>query len=293
MKNVGILKIDQFHDHDSTEDFYVNTLQDHLETRHKDIALPHKHNFYLAVLFTKGTGTHEVDFTSYAVQPGALFFLSPGQTHHWELSKDTDGYIFFHTQPFYDLHYTHNKISHFPFFYSMHTLPCMYPGHTSLKKISLLFAMLLQENNSHQVLKKQAILSLVDLIYTESARAYTPQKTAVTTMQDNYYDKFRGLEELVEKHYTAEKSPSAYAGMLSISAKHLNRITQAVVGKTAGDVILDRILLEAKKALIAQRNSFSEIAFSLGYDDYAYFSRLFKKKTGETPSAFLARYRKG
>src|SRR5690606_40679434 len=110
---------------------------------------------------------------------------------------------------------------------------------------------------------------------------------------NSYYAKFLKLEELVEQDFLTEKSPSAYAEKLNMSPKHLNRITQAVAGKTATDVVLDRVLLEAKKELILQQKNFNEIAYALGYEDYAYFSRLFKKKTGETPSKFLGRYRKG
>src|SRR5688572_5483594 len=123
MKKTGVLKIGQFHSNENPEEFYANTLGVHLRTRHKDISVPHRHDFYLTVLFTKGTGTHEIDFTSYAVKPGALFFLNPGQTHHWELSDDTDGYIFFHTQSFYDLQYSHSRVADFPFYYSMHSIP--------------------------------------------------------------------------------------------------------------------------------------------------------------------------
>lgn len=290
MKRVSILKIEQFHDHDATEDFYANTLQNHLQTRHKDIALPHKHNFYLAVLFTKGTGIHEIDFMSYDVKPGTLFFLNPGQTHHWELSEDTEGYIFFHTQGFYDLHYTNNKLSGFPFYYSIHNTPYVYLDNEKAKKIKSLFEMLLSEYASDKILNKESLISLADLIYIESTRAYILQNPSVLNNKDKYYTKFRKLEELIEKHYLTEKSPSAYANMLNMTSKHLNRITQAVVGKTASDVILERVMLEAKKELILQRNGFAEVAYSLGYEDYAYFSKLFRKKTGTTPSAFLSRY---
>lgn len=290
MKKVNILKIEQFHDHDATEDFYANTLKNHLETRHKDIALPHKHNFYLAVLFTKGTGIHEVDFRTYEVKPGALFFLNPGQTHHWELSSATDGYIFFHTQSFYDLHYTNNKLSNFPFYYSIYNSPCVYLNAVKTEKMQFLFGMLLTEYTSDKTLHKEMLISLADLIYTESTRAYTLQNPSSLNNKDRYYAKFRKFEELIEQHYAEQKSPSAYADMLNMTAKHLNRITQEVVAKTASDVILERVMLEAKKEIILQRQGFAEIGYSLGYDDYAYFSKLFRKKTGETPSGFLKRY---
>ena len=293
MKKVAVLDIRQFHDHDSTEDFYANTLENHLITRHKDISVPHSHNFYLAILFTQGSGIHEVDFTTYDVQPGALFFLNPGQTHHWELSTDTKGFIFFHSKTFYELHYTQNRLAHFPFFYSIHNSPSLYIKGNPLTEITVLFETIYIENSAHSsIFKKQKLISLADLVYIEGTRLYAEQNPLKGDNQNSYYTKFRKLEELVEKHFKTEKSPSAYASMLAMTPKHLNRITQAVVGKTLGDVILDRILLEAKKELVLQQGGFAEIAYTLGYDDYAYFSRLFKKKTGETPTQFLARYSK-
>lgn len=70
-------------------------MKGHLKSSHKHIEKPHRHDFYVTVLFTHGSGVHEIDFQSYDVQPGSLFFLSPGQIHSWELSDDTEGYIFF------------------------------------------------------------------------------------------------------------------------------------------------------------------------------------------------------
>jgi len=291
MKKVSVLDIKQFHEHDSAEHFYINTLQDHLITRHKDISHPHSHNFYLAILFTHGSGTHEVDFTTYTVSAGALFFLNPGQTHNWQLSADTKGYIFFHTRDFYELHYTHNRLGQFPFYYSMRNTPCLYLKDNDLQQISLLFTNILGENHTDHTLKTNNIVSLIDLVYNYSTRLYLQGNPLQTSAENLYYNKFRKLENFVEQHFKEEKSPAYYASLLAMTPRHLNRITQAVTGKTATDVILDRVLLEAKKELVLQRDSFANIAEALGYDDYAYFSRLFKSKTGQTPSKFLSKYR--
>jgi AraC-like DNA-binding protein len=292
MKKVDTLYLHQFQDSNSPDEFYVNTLQKHIATRHKDIALPHKHNFYLAVLFTKGSGIHEIDFTSYTVAPGALFFLNPGQIHHWELSNDTEGYIFIHSQSFYNLHYNKSLLNSFPFFYSMHNSPMLELEGETYKVVSIMFRELFEENERHEAFKAQKLLSLIDLIYIESSRIYISQNSTAVPVQSQYSVKFRQLEYLVEKYYREEKSPAAYAAMLNMSAKHLNRITQAVAGKTTSDVILDRVLLEAKKELLLQQKSFGQVAYMLGYEDYAYFSRLFKNKAGYTPSGFVEKYRK-
>lgn len=290
MKKVNILDIRQFHDHDSAEDFYANTLENHLVTRHKDIALPHSHNFYLAILFTQGSGIHEVDFSEYDIKPGALFFLNPGQTHHWELSEDTKGYIFFHTRQFYELQYTRNTLGQFPFYYSMHNSPCIYTNPGTANNFTDMFKQVYNENHSSNKFKEQALTSIITLIYIEAARLYTNNN--LVQSDNTYYTKFRRFEELVEAHFKKEKSPAEYASMLAMTSKHLNRITQAVTGKTATDVILDRVLLEAKKEMVLQSGSLNQIADALGYNDYAYFSRLFKNRTGITPTLFLDRYRR-
>lgn len=293
MKRVSILQIDQFKHDNHDEDFHVNLLENHLETRHKDIADPHSHNFYLAVLFTHGHGMHEIDFNTYEVKPGALFFLNPGQTHHWELSDDVKGYIFFHTRDYYELYYTTNKLSYFPFFYSMHSNPCLYLDTVQLKDITSYFESIHLEEIKDLPLQKQAIMGYINLIYITCARIYNSTESALEQHNNNsYYQKFHQFEALVEAHYTGQKLPAYYASQLFVTPRHLNRIAQAVTGKTATDVILDRVLLEAKKEIVLRRGNFKSIAEILGYKDYAYFARMFKLKTGETPGVFAKRYLK-
>lgn len=95
---------------------------------------------------------------------------------------------------------------------------------------------------------------------------------------------------MVEKHFWSEKSTRQYASWMNITPKHLNRINKMVVNKTTSEIIANRLILEAKRMLIYARNNLGEVADAFGFADYAHFSKLFKNKTGLTPSAFSKKY---
>lgn len=291
MEMISILDITQFELDKSQKDFFVNQLPSHISENQSKITKPHKHNSYLAILFIKGSGRHEIDFNSFEIKPGSIFFLAPGQTHHWELSEDIDGYIFSHTADFYDLHYSHNRMHQFPFFYSIQNTPLLTLEQNKKAIIENLFAKLFDEYLNKKAFQHQLILSYIDLIYIESSRLYLDDNSQKIIKANSYSEKFQQFESLLEKNYIKEKSPSQYADWMNISSKHLNRITKNVIDKTASEVIADRIILEAKRRVLHTKNNFSEVAFSLGYEDYAYFSKLFKKASGLTPTEFLKSYK--
>lgn len=287
---INVLNINQLQKEENEKDFYVNNLRDHILQNKSKITKPHKHNSYLCLLFTKGTGTHEIDFNTYPVKHGNLFVISPGKTHHWELSDDVDGFIFTHTKDAYDLHYSHNMIANFPFFQSVQNSPLIELADNQVGEIVSLFESMLSEYQNQAMLKHQVLVSYSDIIYAKLSRIYLKDEKEQIVNHGLYAQKFNELEKLIEEHFITEKSPSKYASMLNITPKHLNRITQSVMKKTTSEVILDRIILEAKRIMLHTSKSFSEIAIGLGYEDYAYFSRLFKQKTGFTPSEFIKSY---
>jgi len=90
----------------------------------------------------------------------------------------------------------------------------------------------------------------------------------------------------VEQHYPEKKLPKAYAEMLFVTPNHLNAICTATAGKSAGELIRERVLLEAKRLLVNSQMSIAEIGYQLNFEDNAYFSRFFKKYTSVTPEAF-------
>lgn len=289
-KHLPVYHIENFDPEHHEHSFYANTLQEHLK-KHHFIQVPHKHDFYLSILFTKGNGTHDVDFTTYPVKPGYAFLLSPGQTHDWKLSKDVEGYLFFHTKEFYDLAYTTVTIRQFPFFQSIYNSPLIVLKGQALLTITSLFEDILKEQLAQKSLKQQKLLALVNCAYVELSRCSLPG-APVQHQHVHYLAKVRELETLVDLHYKTLKSPGDYAGLLSMTEKHLNRICKSTLNKTTGQLITDRIILEAKRLLAQTKLPVNQVAETLGYFDPSYFSRLFKKQSGETPLGFTARYRR-
>lgn len=290
MNEIELLKINDFEHTKSENSFYTNTIFNHLQLHHSRIENPHKHNFYAVFLFTKGTGIHEIDFNNYKVKAGSVFFLQPGQTHAWELSEDADGFLFFHSTDFYETAFLNHSIKDFPFFESNFTEKCMYLSEDQLKNIQFLFETLYSENIQQQKKYKQFILTCIAQIYIHLNRLHENKKPNNTVLLKHYQNVFLNFEKLVDVLFKENKSASEYADLLNITQKHLNRIVQTVTQKTTTQIITERVILEAKRELLYTSLSLKEIALKLGYTDYTYFSRLFKKHTGIKASNFKKQY---
>ena len=225
-----ILEIKQFQKVSEDESFYTNIFSNHLECNHKDITTPHKHDFYLTVLFTQGQGTHEIDFNTYPIQSGALFFLKPGQTHNWQLSDDIEGYIFFHSKTFYDSYFSSKSVLDFPFFYSTQNAPYLLLTETQLNSVTLIFQNILTEYLNKQDFHTQKIINLVDHLYIDITRWYTQNKSINTPFSHSYILKTQLLEQLIDTHFKTDKLAHQYALRMHITPKHLNRIITFTLG---------------------------------------------------------------
>jgi AraC family transcriptional activator of pobA len=99
-------------------------------------------------------------------------------------------------------------------------------------------------------------------------------------------DLFRRFEVLLDRHHLERWSVADYAHALSVTPTHLNRITRAATGDTASHLILHRLIREARRNLVYTNLPVSTIAYALGFEDPAYFSRVYASATGLSPRAF-------
>ena len=282
MKKYPIYSIQRFNCNDVNSDFYINTFKNHLKDHHF-IEEPHRHNSYVLVLFTNGSGTHDIDFDTFEIQSGSMFFLQPGQIHHWNLSDNIDGFVVFYSQEMYNLYFRQKTIETYPFFHSLGNSPEMVLNAIETKAIEPYFNTMLREYQGNKMLKQDKIINVLDSIHIEIMRKYNEKNVLET---HSYNVKIRAFNSLLENYFLTEKTPSFYAFQLHITLKHLNRICNDVLKKTTTQVITDRVILEAKRMLMDKKRTVNEIASALSFDDYSYFVRLFKKHAGMTPTAF-------
>ncbi len=286
-KELPIYSINKFELSNNDEDFYTNFLNKHVKDHHFT-NFPHKHDFFLVILFTHGKGKHEVDFETFKIERGALFVLKPGQMHYWELSDDVDGFIFFHSREFFDKGFISLGIKDFHFYNSFQGTPHFKINEEQLNKFIFVMNEIIKEYLNKDFFKWQKIHSLIVLVYIEISRKETLLRDI---KNQTYLTKLRQFEDLIEVNFRREKFVKEYARKLNITEKHLNRIAKSCIGKTSTQLISERIILEAKRMLIYSKLNVTQIAEELGYFDNSYFVRFFKKNVGITPFAFLLKYK--
>lgn len=282
MEKLPIYQIKKFNCHPDENDLYFNDFKSHL-LDHDFIENSHSHNFYLTVLFTHGYGFHTVDFDTFEIQPNSLFVLKPGQVHSWQLSEDISGYIAFYSQEVYNVYFGKKQIGDYSFYRDWKNSPEMILTDTQMKEISNYFDLILKENAKNEFKKIDKLLNLLDCIHIELDNIYESQ-------QDHnlhpYNFKIKELEQLVNQYFKTEKLPSFYADKMNMSLKHLNRICKNVLDTTLTDFIYSKIILESKRLLSANVMTIGEVANELGFENYSYFTKVFKKYTNVTPLGF-------
>jgi AraC-like DNA-binding protein len=146
---------------------------------------------------------------------------------------------------------------------------------------------ILREAAERQTGATEAILAYLKLLLITATRLKTHAGDhPAVSRADARHPLVSALQDLVEEHYCREHAPSRYAALLHVTPKTLNRLVRAQLGKTMTDVVRERILIHAKWDLLHTLKPVKQVAAELGFDDELYFSRMFKKATGYSPTFF-------
>lgn len=285
-KSIPIYTIEQLNACDKGITMNVDIRRLEIHAKNIDsVRFPHRHDFYNLIYITQGSGTHDIDFIRFEVRPNQLFFMNDGQIHDWNLSDDIKGYTLFFKREFYNVAETAFSIPNLPFFNtSANEAQMVIFEPQEARIIENIFEDIFNEFQKKLPHHETIIKSLLKTILVHSLRAYQPK--FVNAGSDLNISKIRNFEKLIEIHYKEYKSVTDFAEKLNITANYLNAICTKTVGRTAGELIRDRVILEAKRLLLHSTLSVCEMAYHLGYDDCSYFIRVFKKEVGHTPEQF-------
>lgn len=132
-------------------------------------------------------------------------------------------------------------------------------------------------------LTMRALLALIAIGVVRLAVSRARSGTITLTRADAQVDELR---RLIEQHFRRERLISFYAERLAMTPDRLNDHVKRATGVTAGHLIRQRVLTEAKRQLVFTAQAIHEIAYDLAFSDPSHFTRFFRKQTGMTPQAF-------
>ncbi|SEN15502.1 transcriptional regulator, AraC family [bacterium A37T11] len=269
----------------SKDDVFVKPFATYLK-EHQQLWVPHGHSFYHVLYLTEGGGYQTIDFDRFEVKPFQISFMIPGQIHHWDFSEKVDGYVFNFSESFFQSFLLRpDYLEDFTFFKGVATDSVIeVPSMLQSRIKGILEEMMgLRQAISPINLDRLRVLGL-DLFFRIAA-LQTPSASSNGHSTYNM-SVIKNFQKLIEKQYTSLKLPSEYAALLHMTPNHLNAICTEVLGISAGEVIRNRIVLEAKRRLVNLELPISTIAYQLNFNDNSYFTKFFKKHTGQTPEIF-------
>ena len=138
-----------------------------------------------------------------------------------------------------------------------------------------------------EALRAQVLLLALALLRQAAEPAAHERRQA---LRDTLVQRFRALLDL---HGRRQPPLGFYAQTLGVSVDHLSRSCRRVVGLSALDLAHERVLLDARRLLAQGPQPVAEIAAALGFEDAAYFSRFFTRRSGVSPSAYRAALAQG
>jgi AraC-like DNA-binding protein len=243
---------------------------------------------YIKVLYLPKGYKITVDFTVYITDHPSLFFIAPNQFLNIESCGNEAGFLLFYNRDFYCIQIHDKEVAcDGLLFNNVNNMPIVHVLKEDSNFIDYLFRQIEGEFQHNDPSQEEMIRTYLKQLLIKGTRLWKHQHLEKSIVeQNNDLEFFRKFTILVDTHYKERHSVADYADLLSMAPKTITHKFKRLNLPQPNDVIKNRLILEAKRLLVHTAMSAKEIAYDLGYDDPAYFSRLFQVKTGESPSGF-------
>ena len=245
----------------------------------------HRDDYYVVTIIIQGGGILHCDMHDIHLKADGILIIRPYQVHEIrEISQSAAGY-FLSIASFL-------VPDHCREIFEGLTVPRQYihPSAEQQKNLRDTIELLYRVFSTENLYKPSVIKGVYDALIYQVAALYSHTEESFSGRKSQVYQITSVFRKLLSETVYLQ-SPSFYAEKLNITTSHLNDCVKQVTGFTVTYWIQDAMILEAKRHLYYTNNTVKETAYSLGFDDHTYFSRLFRKITGETPLSFRKQFR--
>ena len=248
---------------------------------------PPRSNYFSVYWIQEGKGVFVADFGRYAFLSNSLLFLVPYQFSRFESTEPLRGLtVQFHAN-FFCIETQHEEVGcNGILFNDLYGFPVVRLGDADVQDVARLFEDMGRELRGGALAHSEVLVSYLKILLVQATRLKLQQQELAGRPTSRVPAELGRLQELIETHFRSRHSPADYAELLSIAPKSLARSVKAHLHKTLTELIRERIIKQAKWELLHTVKPVKQIAMDLGFDDIFYFSRLFKRATGCSPTFF-------
>lgn len=265
--------------------FEIHTLDWIAQNRFQENEAPHRHSYFVIIWVKSGSGVQFIDVDRYELGKDTVYCLTPGQIHQLKVTGPVDGYVISFTADFLGASEDNvNLLFNTGLFYTFSHSPVIRVSPEMAEDMGEVVAKMMKEFGNFFILRSEVLRGFLKIFLIYLTRQFDGGEAQ--TQQPRNVELTKKFLTLLEQQYAGKKMVSDYADQLAVTPNYLNEVVKKVSGFPASHHIQQRIVLEAKRQAAYSDLSMKEIAWDLGFDDVAHFSKFFKNVAGASFSDF-------
>lgn len=249
---------------------------------------PHVHEYEELLIGVEGRLEHFIDFESTTLEAPFVSFITKGKVHR-VVPRQKDGKCDMWGIRFKSEFIPETTFHLYAYFH--HNANIALPPDRCFYRISAICRMMydeMQENSPDYSVVRHLLSALFTMIEAERKKLLPDNLQRIRTQSTT----FKNFLAILEENFRRPEGVEFYAEKLFMSSRNLNIICQSILQQSVSEIIETRKLTEAKNLLLTTGKSISEIGYELGYNEKSYFTSVFKRKAGQTPTEFRNEMRK-
>lgn len=247
----------------------------------------HHHTYEELIIGEQGNLDHFIDFKTTQLTSPFISFVSKGKIHR-VTSSLKDGRCKFWVIRFKSEFIPETTFQLYSNYHDKANIQLS--ENYCFRRLSTLCEMMyaeMQQQEPDYAIIRQLLSTLFTMIESERRKLF-PEDTSMTSQSTT----FKNFLRILEENFRRPEGVDFYAQKLFMTARNLNLICHNILQQSVSEIVETRKLIEAKNLLLSTDKPIAEIGFDLGYQEKAYFTSVFKKKSGQTPSEFREEMRK-
>ncbi len=244
---------------------------------------------HIKILYIPKKAIIQVDFQEFKMDTDALLFINPKVV--LKPCETVDGHLIHFNRDFYCIQIHDQEVACDGILYNnVFEIPFIALNKDQSQDVQKIIHDIQIEMENEDASTEEMLRTLLKFLILKSIRIWKQQHRLADSGQESDVQFLRQFSQLVEQYYKTHHRVADYAELLFVTPKNLSKKIGLISKSTPNDIIKDRIILESKRLLAHTNMTVKEIAYSLNYNDDAYFIRFFTKQTGLSPVSFRKQF---